>query len=137
MRPRKSLPAGALPRAGEGDGRRLAVPDSEEDTVRGTDALGLAGDWICVCTDAVVDAEPVTVVVEVVISGAACGSWRTVEDMMVGAGPPGEPRLVGGGSLLVDVVGEVDWRGGVGVGLAVRGPGGRSWEAVGSCIAIS
>ena len=131
------LPAGTLSRTGEGDGRRLAVPDSDEDPVRGADVLGLAGDWSRVCPDAVVDAEPVAVVAEVAVAGAACGSWRVVEDMMVGAGPPGEPRLVGGGSSWVDVVGEVDWRGGVGVGLAVRGLGGRSWEAAGSCIAIA
>ena len=131
------LPVGAFPRAGDGDGCRAAAPEFDGDTAGGAGVLGSAGDWSSVCAGVFVGAEPVTVVVEVVISGAACGSWRTVEEMMVGAGPPGEPRLVGGGSTLVDVAGEVDWRGGVGVGLAVRGLGGRSWEAAGSCIAIA
>ena len=130
------LPAGILLRPGDGDGRRLAVPDSDGDPV-GVAVFCLSGDWSCVGPGAVVAVELVTAVVEVVTAGVACGSWRTVADMMVGAGPPEAPRLVGGGSSLAFAVGEVERLGGCGVGLAVPGPGGRSWEAVGSCIAIS
>ena len=89
------------------------------------------------CVGAVAGAETAALVEEVVTVDVACGSWITVEDRMVGAGAPGEPRLVGGGSSVGGVAGEVDWRGGVGEGLAARGPGGRAEEVVGSCIAIA
>ena len=100
------LPAGAFPRAGDREGCLAAVPEVDGKAAEEADVSDSVEDWGGSCAGAVAGIKPVSVVVEVVISGGACGSWMTVEETMVGAGSPGEPRLVGGGASAGGVAGE-------------------------------